>query len=74
MKKEHRDPNNIDLETPRLAWYKQKVEKTSKHDVLGRHKSFSKERIKVPSNTIERYHSSRHTHQTTPTKNQKLNF
>ena len=25
MNKEHRDPNNIDLEAPRLAWYKQKV-------------------------------------------------
>ena len=24
MNKEHRDPNNIDLEAPRLAWYKQK--------------------------------------------------
>ena len=22
MNKEHRDPNNIDLEAPRLAWYK----------------------------------------------------
>ena len=25
MNKEHRDPNNIDLEAPRLAWYKQKT-------------------------------------------------
>ena len=24
LNKEHRDPNNIDLEAPRLAWYKQK--------------------------------------------------
>ena len=24
MNKEHRDPNNFDLEAPRLAWYKQK--------------------------------------------------
>ena len=24
MNKEHKDPNNIDLEAPRLAWYKQK--------------------------------------------------
>ena len=24
MNEEHRDPNNIDLEAPRLAWYKQK--------------------------------------------------
>ena len=29
MHKEHRDPNNIDLEAPRLAWYKQK--KLKKH-------------------------------------------
>ena len=25
MNREHRDPNNIDLEAPRLAWYKQKT-------------------------------------------------
>ena len=24
MNKEHKDPNNIDLEAPRLSWYKQK--------------------------------------------------
>ena len=24
MNKDHKDPNNIDLEAPRLAWYKQK--------------------------------------------------
>ena len=29
MNKEHRDPNNIDLDAPRLAWYKQK--KWKKH-------------------------------------------
>ena len=29
VNKEHRDPNNIDLEAPRLAWYKQK--KCKKH-------------------------------------------
>ena len=39
MNKEHRDPNKIDLEAPRLAWYKQKVEKTSKRGVLCRHKT-----------------------------------
>ena len=33
--KEHKDPNHIDLEAPRLAWYKQKVENTSRHGVLG---------------------------------------
>ena len=31
MNKEHRDPNKIDLEAPRHAWYRQKVEETSKH-------------------------------------------
>ena len=46
MDKEHRDPNKIDLEAPRHAWYYQKkVEETSKHGVLGRHKTCSKERI-----------------------------
>ena len=25
MNKEHTDPNNVDLEGPRLAWYKQKM-------------------------------------------------
>ena len=60
--KEHKDPNNIDLEAPRLAWYKQKiVEKTSKHGVLGRHQSCSKESIEVLSDAIERHHSSRNT-------------
>ena len=46
MDKEHRDPNKIDLEAPRLAWYKQKkVKETSRHGVLGRHKTCSTERI-----------------------------
>ena len=61
MNKEHKDPNNIDLEAPRLAWYKQKVEDTSRHGVLGRHKTCSTERIKVLSNKIERNHPLRHT-------------
>ena len=61
MNKEHRDPNKIDLEAPRLVWYKQKVEETSKHGVLGRHQTCSKERIQVLSNTIERNHHLRHT-------------
>ena len=34
------------------------VEETSKHCVLGRHQSCSKERIKVLSDSIERHHSS----------------
>ena len=33
MNKEHKDPNKIDLETPRLVWYHQKVEETSIHGV-----------------------------------------
>ena len=47
MNKEHRrDPNKIDLEAPRLVWYHQKnVEETSKHGVLGRDQTCSKERI-----------------------------
>ena len=45
MNKEHRDPNNIDLNAPRLAWSKQKMEGTSKHGVLGRHQTCSTERI-----------------------------
>ena len=31
MNKEHRDPNNIDLEAPRLAWYKHK--RWKKHQI-----------------------------------------
>ena len=46
MNKQHKDQNTIDLEAPRLAWYKQKqVENTSRHGVLGRHKTCSTERI-----------------------------
>ena len=52
MNKEHRHPNEIDLEAPRLAWYHQKkVEDTS---------NFIKKRISVPSNTIEHNHPLRH--------------
>ena len=53
VNKEHKDPCDIDLEAPRLAWYKQKVEKTSRHGVLGRKKTCSTERIEVLSNKIE---------------------
>ena len=45
MNKEHKDPYEIDLEAPHLAWYKQKVEKTSRHGVLGRYTACSTERI-----------------------------
>ena len=54
VNKEHEDPDVIDLEAPRLAWYKQKVENTSRHGVLGRHQSCSKERVEVLSDVIER--------------------
>ena len=33
MNKEHRDPNNIDLEAPRLAWYKPKKRKKHQNTV-----------------------------------------
>ena len=33
LNKEHRDPNNIDLEAPRLAWYKQKKKKKHQNTV-----------------------------------------
>ena len=39
----------------------EEVEETSKHCVLGRHQTCSKEKIKVLSNTIERNHLLRHT-------------
>ena len=45
LNKEHKDPNEIDLNAPRLAWYKQKVEETSRHGVLGRYTTCSTERI-----------------------------
>ena len=46
MNKEHKDPDVIDLDAPRLAWYKQEnLEETSKHGVLGRYQTCSKERI-----------------------------
>ena len=53
MNKEHRDSNKIDLEAQRLAWYKQKVENTSRYGVLGRQKTCSTERMLVLSNKID---------------------
>ena len=38
-----------------------KVEESSKHDVLGRHQTCSKERIEVLSDAIERHHPSQYT-------------
>ena len=62
MNKEHRDPNIIDLEAPRLAWYKaENVEKTARHGVLGRFTACSTEMIEVLSNKIERNHPLRNT-------------
>ena len=45
MDKEYKDPEELDLTKPRLALYKQKkVEETSRHGVLGRHKTCSTEK------------------------------
>ena len=58
MDKNHKDPDKIDLEAPRLAQYMHKsMEETSKNGVLGRHQPCSEERIEVLSDTIERHHS-----------------
>ena len=35
MNKEHKDPSNIDLEAPRLAWYKKKMRKYIKTQCIG---------------------------------------
>ena len=62
MDKEHKDPETIDLEAPRLAQYMHKnMEETAKHGVLGRHQSCSEERIEVLANTIEGHHSLQYT-------------
>ena len=46
MNTEHKDPETVDLKAPRLARYLQKSrKKTSKHCVLGRNQTCSKERI-----------------------------
>ena len=57
MNKEHRDPNNIDLEAPRLAWYQQKVWKKHQNTVYWVDiKLAQQEEFKVVSNKIERNH------------------
>ena len=62
MDKEHKDPETIDLKAPRLAQYMHTAWKeTSKHGVLGRHQTCSKERIKILSDAIERHHLLQHT-------------
>ena len=43
--KEHKDLDVIDLDAPRLAWYKQKTWKKHQNTVLCRHQTCSKERI-----------------------------
>ena len=46
MNKEHQDPDVIDLNAPRLAWYKQHVWKQHQNtEYLGWHQTCSKERI-----------------------------
>ena len=60
INKDHKDPDTIDLEAPRLDWYKQKVENTSRHGVLGRYQSCSKEGLKfyqTRSNAIILYNT-----------------
>ena len=61
MNKEHKDPNDIDLEAPRLAWYKQKKVEKTRHGVLGQSTNCSTEGIQAPSNKIERNHRLRYT-------------
>ena len=61
MNKEHKDPETVDLKAPPCKVSAQSVEETSKHGVLGRYQTCSKEMIKVLSDAIERYHPSRNT-------------
>ena len=62
MVKEHKDLDTIDLGALQSCTaHAQSVEETSKHGVLGRHQTCSKERIEVLSDAIERHHSSRYT-------------
>ena len=57
MNKEHKDPETVDLKAPRLAQYLQTAwKKHTKHGVLGRYQTCSKERIKVLSDAIECQH------------------
>ena len=46
LNKEHKDPSEIDLNAPRLAWYKQKVEKTSRHGVFGSKNNLLNRKVK----------------------------
>ena len=58
MDKEHKDPEEIDLEAPRLALY---MHKTWKKHQKTLYWVTSTLLIEVLSNTIERYHSLRNT-------------
>ena len=60
MDKEHKDPEEMDLEAPRLARYMHKAWKKDQNTVYWVDINLE-ERIDVLSNTIERYHSSRTT-------------
>ena len=58
--KEHKDPETVDL-TASCTKHAERVEETSKHDVLGRHQTCSTERIKVLSDAIECHHPLQYT-------------
>ena len=62
MNKEHKDPDTVDLEAPRLARYLQTPWKKHQNTVyVGRYQTCSKERIKVLSDAIQRHHPLQHT-------------
>ena len=61
MDKEHKDPETIDLEAPRLARCMHKAWKKHQNTMYCRHQTCSKERIKVLSNAIERHHPLKYT-------------
>ena len=62
LDKNHKDPDTIDLNEPRLAQYMQTAWKKHQNTVYWVDINLAlKERIEVLSNTIERYHPLRHT-------------
>ena len=61
MNKEHKDPETIDQSTASCTVSANNVEETSKHGVLGRYQTCSKERIRVLSDAIERHHPLQYT-------------
>ena len=62
MAEEHRDPETVDLKSiASCTRHAESVEETSKHGVLGRYQTWSKERIKVLSDGIERHHPFQYT-------------